>query len=407
MNESPQHKQNDQSLNERFLVNLHSNEQTPEDDSYQVDTMSQETYDLLATLDAAPDATTRPSVAFAALQTKLKAEQHPKITSLSPLPVQEGQPFIKSRKRRPRTRWILAAVAAVLAALLILPNASVLADQFLSLFRVQQFQPVTVDPQQLSRNLLTDLQSFGSIQIQNDNSAAPLSNPTQAQVEQYTHFPFLLPKNLPTGVGNNIHFFIVSGGHATFVFNATTAQAYMKQIGDGNIPIPAQLVGASYTITISPGAVADYTNGCPNGNGIVRQIVNGASSAKTNSSSDVKQCTPSKQFVVAEIPTPTINGVGKASLSDLRDFMLSLPHLSAPIHTLLQHVDLQAGTVPVPMPPQANAQNVTVQGASGVLMFDQSLHEGVLLWQAHNRIYLLTANVSDGSQLLTVANSLN
>ncbi len=73
MNESPQHKQNDQSLDRGFLVDLHNDEQATEGASSHVDTTSQETYDLLATLDAAPDATTRPSVAFAALQTKLKA----------------------------------------------------------------------------------------------------------------------------------------------------------------------------------------------------------------------------------------------------------------------------------------------------------------------------------------------
>src|SRR5581483_1251420 len=357
--------------------------------------LSQETYDLLATLAPAPGEASQPSVAFAKLQAKLKTQRYREVASLSPLPVQEGQVLTRSGKRRSRSRWIMAAVAAALALLLILPNANVLAQQFFSLFRVQQFQPVTINPQQVNRNLVLDLASFGDTQLQSDSSIDYPRNPTPAEVEQYTHFSFLLPKRLPDGVGNTVNFSIIHAEHATFAFNMTKARAYLKKIGDDAIAIPAQLEGATYTITLSPGAIANYTN-CAAGD------TQGANAAK----SDAVQCKVGSQFSLVEIPAPTIDSTGKASINDLRDFMLSLPHLPAPVRDLLSHVDVQSGTVPVPMPPQADSQNVTVRGAQGVLVSDQSLGESILLWQTHNMVYVITAHSSNRAQLVAAANSL-
>lgn len=355
--------------------------------------LSQETRDLLTTL--APEEVPEPSVAFAKFQAKLKTQRYHEVASLSPLPVQEGPMVTRSGKRWSRSRWIMAAVAAGLALLLILPNANVLAQQFFSLFRVQQFQPVTINPQQVNRNLILDLANFGDTQIQSDSSIAYPRNPTKAEVEQYTHFPFLLPKKLPDGVGNTVHFSIIREEHATFVFNTTKARAYLEKIGDSTMAIPAQLEDAAYAITLSPGAIANYTN-CPTGD------AQSADAAK----SDAAQCNAGSQFSLVEIPAPTIDSTGKASINDLRDFMLSLPHLPTPVRELLSHVDVQNGTVPVPMPPQADSQSVTVQGAQGVLMSDKSLGESILLWQTHNIVYVISAHNGNRTQLLDAANSL-
>src|SRR5579884_2693301 len=43
---------------------------------------------------------------------------------------------------RTRRSWLLAAVAAILIVLIVTPGSGAMASQFLSLFRVQQFQPV-------------------------------------------------------------------------------------------------------------------------------------------------------------------------------------------------------------------------------------------------------------------------
>src|SRR5579859_7436548 len=77
---------------------------------------------------------------------------------------------------RSRANWLMGAVAAVLIALLLLPGTGALADQFLSLFRVQQFQPVpTVErPDQLLNNVASLLHNFGTVQWNNTNSDIPV-----------------------------------------------------------------------------------------------------------------------------------------------------------------------------------------------------------------------------------------
>ncbi len=69
-----------------------------------------------------------------------------------------------------RGAWI-GVVAAILLVILIIPSAGVLANQFLGLFRVQQFQPVTnVDPHKIEQDLNGYLQNFGTLQTTYNNN---------------------------------------------------------------------------------------------------------------------------------------------------------------------------------------------------------------------------------------------
>ncbi len=274
-----------------------------------------------------------------------------------------------------------------LIALLLLPNASALANQFLALFQVQQFQPVDVNPQNFSQALVLDITKYGDVDQQDfDTGLQPMS---EAQVRQAIHFPLLLPSHLPPGVGQTVRFALNSGGRVTFVFRVGKARAFLKQNGEGAVPIPAQLNGATYTITIQPSVVVNYVKSCPQGTGI----------------DAVNQCS-GVPFYVAEISSPVVQGVGNASLKELRDFFISLPGKSSQMQTLLRDIDLNTGTVPLPIPPQVNAQHVTAHGAPGVLLTDNSVSLGAVLWQTHGIIYVVATATSNATELLDTANSL-
>ena len=86
-------------------------------------------------------------------------------------------------------------------------------------------------------------------------------------------------------------------------------------------------------------------------------------------------------------------------------FILSLPKLSPELHELLEHVDPKSGIVPVPIPPQVNAQQVTINGAPGLLA---SANQGqILVWQADGVVYLIGTAVQDSTQLLAAAHSFS
>ena len=278
------------------------------------------------------------------------------------------------------------AVAAALIAVIILPNAGVLASQFLALFHVQQFQPVRLDANQSAQSLYNNLTNFGTVKMTN-TKLTNLQNPTKAQVEQYTHFSLLLPTSLPQGVSDTPHYSIFAGDHATFTFDAAKAQATLQQMGDGNVHIPAQLTGAVYTITIAPGVGIQYALNCN-------------SDAST-------ACSNQKQLDVAEVPSPVVQGTSANALNDLRDFMLSLPHLSTDVHNLWQNVDMSTGTVPLPLPSaQTNAEKVSINGTSGVLLVDSSIKYGGVIWQKSGIVYAVVVNIDDRTQILKTASSL-
>ena len=400
MNELQPQQNNNSCLDRGLLVSLRDGELTSEEtekalahlalcpdcaaDARGVYTASLEVYNLLTVLGPSLHEIPETKLALSAVQARLDVQNRGEESHATvPSSAQSKIRFFQVRKPQHPGRWWIAVAAAALIALIVLPNAGALANQFLALFSVQQFQPVSIDPQTFRNGIGEDLQSFGDVNI-NSGNLDGIQNPTQAQVEQYLNFKLLLPGHLPPGIGHAMQFSLINSENGTFTFNAAKARAYLAQTGQSSVSIPSQLNGATFTITLSPGVIINYGNKCQGQD----------------------QCSGGKQFYVGEIPSPVIQATGKASLKDLRDFALSLPKLSSGARLLLQDVNLNNGVVPLPIPPQIQAQQVTTHGTQGVLMTDSSLSLGVIVWQTHGIIYGIGGAISNSSQLLNSANSL-
>lgn len=115
-------------------------------------------------------------------------------------------------------------------------------------------------------------------------------------------------------------------------------------------------------------------------------------------------CSSGKFFGVGEIPAPSVQEVKAGTLHALRSFLLSLHTLPAQMRTLLQETNLSNGTVPLPIPTGVNAKQVTIQGASGLLLTYHSVI-GIVLWQSHGIIYATLGTVSN-AELVKAANTL-
>jgi hypothetical protein len=406
MNEQQHFVPNDQCLDRGLLVSMRDGE-LPTDENVQalahligcadcsaderdIQQNGQDVYSLLSTLN--PSAMPDTNKAFATFQAKLRDEQHTaNDLNIVPLSGQKAQKPLQPAWKRNRVRWITAAVAAALIAALLLPNAGVLASQFFALFHVQQFQPVKLDANQTTQDLFNNLTDFGTLKV-SPTQITDLNNPTKAQVEQRTHFPLLQPSKLPQGVPTTPRYAFFNGTQATFTFDAAKARATMQRIGDSNVHIPAQLNGVAYTITVAPGVAIQYARVC---------------NSDTSNKDASAACNNQRQLEVAEVPSPTVQGTSANSLTDLRAYMLSLPHLSLGIHELWQNVDLSTGTIPVPLPTaQTDAQRVSIHGAAGVLLVDNTIKYGGVLWQSHNIVYAIVTNTNDRTQILNTANSL-
>jgi hypothetical protein len=288
-----------------------------------------------------------------------------------------------------RRNWLLAAIAAVLVALLLLPNSGALASQFLSLFRVQQFQTVQVtkqDVQTISSRPIPTFQDMGTLQIQS-NSLQTQDNLTQAQAAQMVNFPLLVPNSLPQGISGTPDFSVIGAGHGTFTFSTSKAHAFFVKNGYGNVNIPANLDGATFDVTTTAGVVIAYGN----------------------------QTTT--QYMIVEFPSPVVRATGSGSLQELRDVALSLPGLPPQLVTQLRQIDLNSGVVPLPIPAGIDSQSVTVHGTQGLLLTSnisttipqlKKFPAGsAVVWQTHGIIYAVGGTISDTNQLLNSANSLH
>ncbi|MGO8949050.1 MAG: anti-sigma factor family protein [Ktedonobacterales bacterium] len=445
-------------LDRGLLVSLRDGELTPDEteqalahlaacpdcsaDARSLHTGSQELYDLLSLLGPASDELPDIATALAALQTRLSVEREHEPTRMAVTP-SAGSTVRRIQARKPSQRkrwWIAAAAAAVLIALVFLPQASALANQFLGLFKAQTFQPVSVNLQTFRNGVGEDLQSFGEVNINADNLSS-ITHPTQAQIAQDLNFKLLLPGHLPPGVGPAVQFSLIDSANGTFTFDAAKARAYLAETGQGSVSIPPDLDGATFTITMAPGVIINYGKQCQaqsqNVNGSIPSFSIPGSFSSSSSAGPTPApaahsqngtgptpgtvqngsgstpgivdlgCSGGTPFYIGEIPSPVIRATGKASLEDLRTFVLSLPKLSSSARVLLQDVNLTTGVVPLPIPPEIQAQQVTTHGAHGELMVDSSLSLGAVIWQTGGIVYMVAGATSDSAQLMDSVNSLH
>jgi hypothetical protein len=473
MNEAQPQEYSNTCLDRGLLVSLRDGELTPDEteqalthlavcpdctaDKRSLQTGSQEIYDLLTLLEPSSDEIPATATAFAALQSRLSVEscsrgiydvgqtqstQSPDVinagSTMNRKPTRgrdstgleitgsAGSNVRPFKARKPQQRKLLwaAAAAAVLIALVLLPGTGALANQFLGLFQAQKFQLVSVNPESFRDGIGEDLQSFGNVNINFDNLNS-ITHSTLAQIEQDLNFNLLLPDSLPSGVGPARQFTLINSANGTFTFSAAKARAYLAQTGQGNVSIPPQLDGATFTITLAPGVIINYGKQCQTQSQVVNGSITGRFSSSSSASSAQNQsesgqngsgpgldmaalgCSGGKPFYIAEIPSPVIRATGNASLEDLRNFVLSLPDLSSGARLLLQNVNLNTGVVPLPIPPQVQAQQVATHGAQGELMTDSSLSLGAVIWQTGGIIYMAAGATSDSTQLMNTVNSLH
>lgn len=366
-----------------------------------------EIYDALALLAPQESEIPQPAAALARLQKRLREDEQA-VAQPATLNVLTSN-VVRRRAwyRRPRT-WVATVAAAVILAIILLPNAGALADQFLALFRVQQFQPVTISPQDLRTQQMPGLQYFGTVQ----NTGGDMTgNVTEARAEQLVHFHILLPGYLPNGVGGQPTFSVMTGAQVTFTFSAKLTRAYLDKNGGQNIAIPANLDGAVFTISVSPGVEIQYGNSDSSGRGLIGTVRHSAASSATGPNNQNSQDTSGSNyttpFIIAEVPSPTIRATGGATLNELRDFLLKMPNLPPSLVSQLKNIDLNSGTIPIPVPPQITAQHITVHGAQGLLLADSTPIGGIVVWQTHDMIYGVGGAAGNADQLMETANSLH
>lgn len=307
--------------------------------------------------------------------------------------------FNKLFSRKTRPIWIGLAVVLMLVVLMSFAPVRAFATNLLGLFRVEQFAVVQIDPQNLPEKLdsSTQLEYILSqdVQFNKRGDPYPVANKEQAGIEAGFEV------RLPEGINEPLSSLEVQpGGQVTFAIDAAHIQALLNEIGKSDIKIPHGVDGATVTLNIPDGVLAQYGD-CDFGSHTQREDSYDPDDAATRRSLD---CT-----TLVQLPSPTIAAPPGLNMTEIGEAYLQLLGMNAEeAKSFAQKVDWTT-TFVVPLPASGTSyKEVPVDGVMGILI-TQELNtypnQYMLMWVKEGIAYVLTGS-GNGATAATIARSI-
>ena len=294
----------------------------------------------------------------------------------------------------------LPLAAALVLALLVATPIRGLAAQILTIFRVQDVAPITVDS---AAQPLPDLSKLG------DMSPSPRQlrfQPTQvtslAAASSAVGFTVETPHALPAGLGPDPSVIAtLSGQTLNFTFRAAKAKAYLQSTGHPDVAMPAKFDGATLTLKVSPGVSLAYL---PPGTSVADLRGAASSAGAKPDSAAVNRLLNGSGVLLLEAKSPELDATG-VSADELRDFLLSLPGVPDATKAQLRSIGDWRTTLPVPAGPGSNLHKVSINGTPGVAGKNGGNH--MVLWVKNGTVFAATGPKTDENGLLALARSVS
>lgn len=281
-------------------------------------------------------------------------------------------------------RAAFAGIAAVLllAVALSFQPVRLAAEEFLSVFRVERFQPVTVDPNERMEGMM-DLSRLGQVETANASmEVTELDSLDEARALDSLRVK--TPAYLPPGVSGEPEVQMTSGGSMKFTFDLEKANAYLAEIGETEFTVPEKFDGAGFTVNVPP----------------VLSVVYGGAAGEAADGMQVPA------VMLMEANSPVVETFGGVDMAELREFLLSVPGLPPSLEAQLRAIDDWSNTLPVPIPVGTDvADKVTVNGQPGLLVADDTVKGAGVVWQEGGSIYFVGGSLSQ-EEVMKIANSM-
>ncbi len=305
----------------------------------------QETLDHLSLL--APGAQDAPAPAkesFARLQAKLK----PQDEFQSPGWIRRLEMLLKRRSIAVATSFVL-----IITVLFSFPSVQAAAGDFLGLFRVQKFAPLSISPEQLAllEQLADEGLSPGEFHIRREPGATSAVD-SLAEAGRNTG---LKPRTL-SGLGEPEEIVVIEGGDGYLIIDVAASRAIVEAVGADPNLLADSLDGQRVDVVVFPG---------------------------------IEQNWEEYTFIQAESPLveypadvdPTV--LGEA-------FLQVLGTEPEEARRIAQSIDW-ASTLLLPLPSQAvTFEEIAVDGVAGVALRPlNGVDEAALLWQKAGHVYVL------------------
>lgn len=270
-----------------------------------------------------------------------------------------------------KRRSIAVAVSFILliAVLFSFPSVQAAASDFLGLFRVQKFAPLSITPEQLAllEQLAEEGMTPGEFNVRREPGAA---TPVDSLAEAGRTIG--LKARSVTALGEANEIYILEGGDGYLIIDVEASRAIVEAAGADPSLLSDSLDGQRVDVVVFPGIEQDWDD-----------------------------------YTLMQAESPLVEypaDVDPALLGEA--FLQVLGTDPQEAQRIAQSIDW-ASTLLLPLPSQAvQFQEITVDGVSGVALTPLSgLDEGALLWQKDGRVYLLTGPGTI-DQLLDIANSI-
>jgi hypothetical protein len=302
---------------------------------------------------------------------------------------------IFSRPYRPA--WAVLGVVALLAVSMAFQPVRALAQSFLGLFRVQQVQVVPVNPGNLPEQLgsSSQLEAMFAEDMTVEGGGELQSAASAGEAGQLAGIAVRLPEGQdPVKLG------VRPGGRATFTVALDRARAILDEIGRSDITLPAELDGATVTVEMPAGVLAQYGN-CEYDLETLRRHANDPHGPKDTR---LPECTS-----LMQMPSPTINAPEGLDIAAIGQAFLQVLGMNAEeAQSFAGNIDW-ATTLVLPIPRYGTEYSeVSVDGVTGTLILhDRARHseQYMLIWVKDEIVYALTGP-GDASTALSLAGTL-
>jgi len=294
---------------------------------------------------------------------------------------------------------VFAVAALALALIIAIPSTRALADELLSMFRVQQVTIVPVDftgMQQLTGNTAIGRQVSALISdstVVTQESGGPQTAADSADASQKSGYAVRLP-----GAESPAQINVMGASSFEVTVNREKAQALLDEAGRSDLVLPEAIDGAVIKIHI-PASVSVNYGECP---------LPSADGMGPDGAGSMGRQYPDC-LIFSELPSPLVTapaGVDVAQLAQIGFEFSGMTSEQAAAFT--SSVDWTT-TLVVPIPRNAATyKQVSVDGVSGTLIQRPAddAPQFVLVWVKDGMVYAIAGLGADSQRALDLANSL-
>lgn len=291
-----------------------------------------------------------------------------------------------------RAAWTAAIVILLLVAALAFPPLRAIANDFLGLFRVQQFTVVQVNPAGLPEQLGTSgtLESIFTKDLQIETNGEPQAAADRSEASVAAG----IDVRLPLRAGGEPQITVNPGGKITFDVDLQLARAVLQEIGRSDLELPDNLDGAVIQVDVPVSVSAQFGACQPD----LEEARREGFDPDDPGAPFGRGCT-----TLIQMPSPVVTAPPNLDLDRLAQVFLQVLGMSEQDAAHFAATVDWTTTLVLPVPAYGTSyQDVLVDGVSGTIIqheLEDHPSQYLLLWVKDDIVYALTGSGSEVTAL--------